>query len=99
MLTDAMNVFVCEPQNSLLGEREPNEAYCLAQPGKQYAVYFPDGGHVKLDVSAARGKLGVRWLDIANSKWQQPQTTDASRPLDLKTPGKGPWAVLVLARD
>jgi len=99
MLTDAMNVFVCEPQNSLLGERDSNEAYCLAQPGSQYAVYFPDGGQVRLDVSAVRGKLGVRWLDIANSRWQQPQTTEASRLLDLKTPGKGPWVLLVLAED
>jgi pimeloyl-ACP methyl ester carboxylesterase len=44
LLTDAMNVFVCEPRNDLLGDRSPNEAYCLAEPGRQYAVYFPDGG-------------------------------------------------------
>jgi hypothetical protein len=98
MLTDGMNVFVCEPRNELLSERAENEAYCLAQPGKQYAVYFPDGGEVKLDVSAARGTLEVRWLDIARSTWQKSQTVGASKTLDLKSPNQGPWAVLVLVR-
>jgi hypothetical protein len=98
MLTDGMNVFVCEPRNELLSERAENEAYCLAQPGKQYAVYFPDGGQVKLDVSAARGTLEVRWLDIARSTWQKSQTVGASKTLDLKSPNQGPWAVLVLVR-
>jgi hypothetical protein len=52
-----------------------NEAYCLAQPGSSTPSTFPDGGQVKLDVSAARGTLEVRWLDIANSRWQQASAT------------------------
>jgi hypothetical protein len=97
MLTDAMNIFVCEPQNDLLGDRSPNEAYCLAEPGRQYAVYFPDGGAVTLDVSAAKGKLEVRWLDISRSAWQERQTVDGGGTLELRTPGKGHWAVLAQA--
>ncbi len=38
MITDAMSVFVCEPRNSLLDERSPNEAYCLAQPGSRPSI-------------------------------------------------------------
>jgi len=53
---------------------------------------------VRLDVSAAQGLLQVRWLDIDRSKWQQPQAVDGGRTLELKTPGKGHWAALVLAR-
>jgi hypothetical protein len=98
MLTDTMNVFVCEPRNDLLSERSLNEAYCLAEPGRQYAVYFPDGGQVKLDVSAAQRPLQVRWLDISRSAWQAVQTVGSAGTLELKTPGKGHWAVLVLAR-
>jgi hypothetical protein len=97
-LTGEFNVFASEPRNDLLSERTANEAYCLAAPGRQYAVYFPDGGQVTLDVSAARGSLQVRWLDISRSAWQDPQTVDGSRTLELRTPGKGHWAVLVLAR-
>ncbi len=99
MLTDATNVFVCEPHNNLLSERSPNEAYCLAEPGKQYAVYFPDGGAVKLDVSAAQGALQVRWLDVARNAWQQPQTVTAGATLELKTPGKGHWAALIAKKQ
>jgi hypothetical protein len=96
-LTDAMNIFVCEPRNDLLSERSPNEAFCLAQKGRQYAVYFPDGGQVNLDVSDTRGSLEIRWLDINRSAWQQPETVALSRALKLKAPGKGQWAALILA--
>jgi hypothetical protein len=47
-----------------------NEAYCAANPGIEYVVFFPDGGHVLLDVSAAEGKmLTVRWMDIRRGAW------------------------------
>jgi hypothetical protein len=94
-LTDAMNVFVCAPRNDLLGDRQPNQAYCLAKPGERYAVFFPDGGEVKLDVSAAQGSLQIRWLDIARSTWREPQTVNGGAILELKTPGKGQWAALL----
>jgi hypothetical protein len=86
------------PRNDLLSERQPNEAYCLADPGRQYAVYFPDGGAVKLDLSAATGKLLVRWLDINRTQWQEEQTVQGGGSLELKAPGEGHWAVVVLAR-
>ena len=95
MLTDAMNVFLCAPRNDLLSERSPNEAYCLAEPGKQGAVFFPDGGAVRLDLSTPKGTLQVRWLDIASSAWQEPQTVIGGGTLELRTPGPGHWAALV----
>jgi hypothetical protein len=93
--TDAMHIFTCEPRNDLLSDRQPNEAYCMAEPGSQYAVYFPDGGTVKLDISEVQGTLQIRWLDIDRSTWQKPQTVDGGGALVLRTPGKGHWAVLV----
>jgi len=69
-LTGAIDLFRCEPHPELLGEREENEAYCLAQPGGQYAVYFPDGGDVSLDLSAAEGPLRLRWYDIGAGRWR-----------------------------
>ncbi len=103
MLTDAMNVFVCEPHNDLLSERSPNEAYCLANPGKEYAVYFPDGGEVTLDASAAKkpalsgaeGPVKVRWLDIMKCQWKDAQAVQEGSKLKLRCPAQGHWAVLV----
>jgi hypothetical protein len=98
MLMDRFDLFASEPRNDLLSERSSNEAYCLAKAGKQYAVYFPNGGQVNLDVSDASGSLEIRWLDIGESAWQEPQTVTADSTLELETPDKGHWTALVLAR-
>ena len=98
LLTTEFDVFNAGPDNALLSERAENEAYCMAEPGRQYAIYFPDGGAVTLDVSAAQGPLEVRWLDINRSAWQEPETVALNRALRLEAPGKGQWAALILAR-
>ncbi|MBE0537686.1 MAG: hypothetical protein IH624_18635 [Phycisphaerae bacterium] len=95
-IADAVELTRTSPRNDLLSERSPNEAYCLAEPGKQYAVYFPDGGAVKLDASAAPGSLEVRWLDVTGSAWQAPLRQQGGGILELTTPGKGHWAVMIL---
>jgi len=98
MLTGEMNIFTCQPRNDLLTDRAPNEAYCLAEPGSQYAVYFPDGGAVTLDVRTASALLELRWLDIGRGEWQQPQVLGERATLKLKTPGKGHWVALVTSK-
>ena len=52
MLSEAINVFVMEPRNDLLSNRETNETYLLAesgrqtlQGGKQVQIKQPDAGH------------------------------------------------------
>ncbi|HEQ60398.1 MAG TPA: hypothetical protein ENN74_02190 [Firmicutes bacterium] len=97
MLTDAMDLFTCEPCNELLSEREANEAYCTAHPGREYAVYFPDGGEVVLDVRAAAGPLRIRWLNIRNSEWQEAVQGVGGGPLKLTCPTGDPWVVLIQA--
>ena len=100
MAADAFPLVNTEPRKDLLEDREPNEAYCLAQPGEAYAVYFPNGGQVALDVSAAQGRpLDVRWLDISHSEWREPRNIDAAETLELTAPSEDHWAVLVLVRQ
>ena len=56
--------FACEPDQTLLGWhwQSRNDVYCIAQPGKEYGLFFTDGGMVTVDVSAVDGKeLSVRW--------------------------------------
>ena len=95
MLADFFDIFDSQPQNHLLSEHADDEAYALAQPGQQFAVYFPDGGDVILDVSSTQGSLELRWLDINNSTWQEPQQVDNSRSLPLHAPGDGDWVVVI----
>ncbi len=95
LLTDKMDIFTCEPHNDLLLDRKPNEAYCLANPGKEYAVYFPDGGQVTLDISAMKKPLTIRWLNIMKCQWLDAKRIENQSQLYLRCPSKGYWAVLV----
>jgi len=94
---EAFDLFACKPRNAALHGREPNEAFCLAEPATQYAVYFPRRGKVGLDVKAAPRTLTVRWYDIDAGKWHAPKTESFGgiRVLPLATPGDGQWAVVV----
>jgi len=62
---------------------------------RQYAVYFPSGDLVELDLSGGRWMFGAKWLDIAQSKWETQQTLEAGRGVMLRAPQSGPWVVLV----
>jgi inosine-uridine nucleoside N-ribohydrolase len=97
MLVKAINIFKTEPRNELLSDREENESYCLAQTGSEYAVYFPDGGSVALDISHVKGSLSKKWLDIEKNKWLEPEIVSGGGKLELKTPAKGQWAVVLIA--
>jgi hypothetical protein len=95
MLLDTFNVFASRPGNDLLSEREDNEAYALANPGRQYAVYFPEGGNVNLDVSDAQGRLQLHWLNINTGTWQETQYAEGGGSITLQTPDSGHWAVVI----
>jgi hypothetical protein len=95
MFTDAMDLYRTMPRNDLLSDRSENEAYCLAEPGRQYAVYFPDGGTVTLAVGKTEGRFQLRWLEISQSAWSEPQTVDDGGPIELRAPGLGGWAALI----
>ena len=86
MLTDEINVFECQPHNDLLAEREENQAYCMARPGVEAAVFFTRPGELRLDTSAMQGELVVRWLDVPRSEWLPPQRVEAAQRLPLSTP-------------
>ncbi len=98
MLTDAMDVFSCRPRNDLLSGRADNEAYCIANAGEEYAVYFTGGGGVELDLSALAGKASVRWLDIGSSEWVRETVVDGGGKISLESLGQSPCCVLVQGR-
>ena len=95
MLTDSMDLFACEPHNDLLSNRRENGAYATGNPGREYAVYFPNGEPVDIDLCAAKGAFSARWLDIARSRWAKEETLDGGSTGTLTPPGKGHWAVLI----
>ncbi len=95
LLTDKLDIFRCEPDNSLLGSRSDNEAYCLAEADQQYAVYFTDGGAVTLDLNGTSGEFLMQWLDIDRSQWDNAITISSGGSLTLTAPSHGQWVVLI----
>jgi hypothetical protein len=95
MLTNEMDIFMCVPHNDLLSDRKQNEGYCLANPGTEYAVYFPDGGEVTLDTGSLKKLVTVRWLDIMKCRWADAERIKGKSKLTLRCPSRGYWAVLV----
>ena len=94
-LSDRMAWFDAAPRNDLLGERDENEAYCRARPGREYAVYFPDGGKVTLDLDDLDGEASVAWLEVLERRWTRPEPVNRGGPFLLETPGSGHWIALV----
>jgi hypothetical protein len=89
------------PHMELLAGREPNEAYLAAQPGKCYALYFPYGGEVTLDLSGAPGSYEITWISVSMGRiletssrgryGQFDKTVEGGRTVTLSAPYKGGW--------
>lgn len=82
-------------EHRLLGDRSSDEAYLSYVPGRQYAVYFTDGGAVELDLREADGTYRLRWLDIGASAWASDSTVEGGRHVFLQAPEPGHWVAFV----
>lgn len=94
------HLFTMEPHNDLLSDRAEDEAYCLAEPGKQFAVFFTGAADrsVVLDLSSAPQGLRLRWLDVTKSRWVDEDSPVRGAACTLRSPGPGHW-VAVLQSD
>ena len=95
MLSEMVNIFDARPDNSVLGDRSADEAFCLASPGKEYTLYFPAGGEVLLDLGSIQGDVEIVWLDILNSRWLDVEPGKGGEQSRLSTPGEGQWAAVI----
>jgi len=101
LLVAELDVFRCRPDatSKRLANRNEGEAFLTFLTGKQYAVYFPDGGSVDLDLSGISGSFRMKWLDITGTKWTEPQAVQAGERLKLTAPGNGQWVVIIQKQD
>ena len=97
LLADAFDFFATEPDvdSELLQDRAPNEAYLTRVSGRQYAVYFTDGGAVDLDLSRESGAFALKWLDVHNSRWDAVDQVEGGSMQSLVAPDQGPWVALL----
>jgi hypothetical protein len=87
-----MDLAATEPMGNLASTN-----YCLANPGKEYLVFLPDGGEVTVDLSAATGDLAVEWLRPVDGTVTPGGTVAGGAERTLKTPFAGD-AVLFLQK-
>jgi hypothetical protein len=84
--------FNSQPANHLLINREPGEAFCRAIQGREYAIFFPKGGEVELDISEKSKDISVEWLDILNSEWKsENEIRREGSKLIVTSPGTTNW--------
>ena len=97
MLTAEFDLFAARPdaEHRRLSARANNEAYLAAIPDQAYAVYFPDGGSVRLRLPEPAPEVKVRWLNLSESTWAGSFFRADTQRLPLKTPGSGDWVGLV----
>lgn len=96
------------PQMDLLSERESNEAYLAAKPGKHYALYFTDGGSVGLDLSHAKDAFDVTWISVSmgiatrtsatGGYRQTPKTIQGGVVVTLSAPYQGGWVAALVRK-
>lgn len=84
-----------DAESRLLSERKPNKAYLSRIPQQQYAIYFPAGGDIVLDLSAEQGTFGVRWLNIQDCAWSASESVNGGESVRLVCPGGGHWIALL----
>ncbi len=94
--TNAFDIFRAEPHPDLLSGRNENEAYCLAKPGEVYALYFPKGGSVRLDMGEVGKSMTLRWFDSTTAQFADAPPVEAGGGVLLKTPSEEQtWRALI----
>lgn len=95
MVTDQMDFFNGRPYQEIFLEKGNNEAYCRGIPGKEYLIYFPDGGEVTISLSIGKKKGSLRWLSVLESEWKETAAIESGSEVNLTCPGSGNWIALI----
>jgi hypothetical protein len=69
--------------------------YCLADPGKTYAVYLPHGGSVKVQLKPGRYK--VTWFSAMTGETLELPNAADPEWTSPEAPDKNDWALLIRA--
>jgi hypothetical protein len=80
-----------EPANHLLLGRWRRGAYLSAKRGSVYAVYFPNGGEVGVDLRDTRGRFLSKWINIQTGAWVRASSLDGASIVRFKAPASGHW--------
>ncbi len=78
---ERMNLAAATPHGELA-----STGFCLADPGREYLVYLPQGGEVTVDLSAASGSLRAEWLHPTEGTAVRAEPTAGGGRRTLRSP-------------
>jgi hypothetical protein len=84
------------PRMDLLDDREENEAYLAAAPGKAYLLYFTDGGSVRLDVRP--GDYRLHWINGTTGEVVNVADVPPDPSFTVNAPSGGTWLAAILKK-
>jgi len=89
-----------EPRLDLLTDRQSDEAYLAADPGKAYILYFTknDGGSVGLKLSGyPDATFDLRWVNVGTGDWGPAATITGGRTVTIDRPdGSAHWVAAIV---
>jgi hypothetical protein len=85
-----------EARQDLLSDRESDEAYLAADPGRKYILYFTNGGSVILDLSDAPRDMILKWIRVDRSEWDHELPWKGGGRSKISAPGRGGWIAVLL---
>jgi hypothetical protein len=98
MFLAEFDIFNAEPYEAFSTVGNSVDSYCMANIGKEYAVYFPGGrATVHLDPWIEIKKVSVKWLDVASLTWSQEEIMEAQWGNFDGTDWWGPQRIITLA--
>jgi hypothetical protein len=98
MFLEEFDLFNAEPYENCQTVGNSVDSYCLANMGKQYAIYFPGGrATVHLDPWVYAERVSVKWLDVASLSWSDEEIIEPVWDDFDGTDWWGPQRILTLA--
>jgi len=85
-----------EPSMDLLSDREKDEAYLAANPGKAYILYFTDGGSVGLDLREHDTTFELHWVSAQTGDWGPTAKIDGGHVATVAAPEGGGWVAAIV---
>ena len=93
-----IDLLVSLPFNRMQADNElVARGMCLAELGKAYLVYLPDGGDVVVDLSAASGTVACEWMEILTGERREAETEADGFATEIANPFDDPSQPVVLA--
>jgi hypothetical protein len=90
---ERMDLAAATPHDGLASTK-----YCLANPGKEYLVFLPDGGKASVDLSAGKGEFRAEWFNPADGKSVAGDNLQGGEQRELSAPFEGSAILYLVTR-